>query len=149
MSNDQPAQAVIRGEHVGLRPVVQSDLAVLEAWTNDSEIHSSYNTFGLKRTNGIEQGFQTEGLLADDQATLMILTLAGEIVGSMSYHQVGYGPHSRAYNMGLSIVPEQRGKGGGDEKNWDFEMRAHGVMGAPDAEIKDRYVAYHAEGFAV
>src|SRR3954470_19428647 len=113
MNNDQPAQAVIRGERVGFRPVVQSDLAVLEAWTNDSNIHSSYNTFGLKRTNGIEQDFQVEGFLADDQGTLMIVTLTGEIIGSMSYHQVGYGPHSRAYNMGLSIVPEQRGKGYG------------------------------------
>ena len=117
MSSDQSKRAAIRGERVGLRPVIQSDIAVLESWANDTAITGIYNMFGLERTNGLEQGFHAQGLLDDRQGTLMIVTLAGEIVGSMSYHEVRYGPNSgsRAYNIGLSIVPEQRDKGYGTE----------------------------------
>ena len=100
MSSDQNKQAAIQGQRVGLRPVVQSDIAVLESWTNDSAIQGSYNMFGLERENGQMSGFQARGLLDDDQGTLMIVTLAGQIIGSMSYHEVRYGPNvgSRAYN---------------------------------------------------
>ncbi len=117
MSNDQHKQPVIHGQRVGLRPVEQSDIAVLDSWTNDSAIQGSYNMFGLERMNGLASGFQARGLLDDDQGTLMIVTLAGQIVGSMSYHEVRYGPNtgSRAYNIGLSITPEYRNKGYGSE----------------------------------
>jgi RimJ/RimL family protein N-acetyltransferase len=117
MSSDQNKQAAIQGQRVGLRPVVQSDIAVLESWTNDSAIQGSYNMFGLERTNGLASSFQARGLLDDDQGTLIIVTLAGEIVGSMSYHEVRYGPNagSRAYNIGLHITPEYRNKGYGSE----------------------------------
>jgi len=102
---------------VGLRPVVQSDIAVLDSWTNDLAIQGGYNMFGLERENGLASSFQARGLLDDDQGTLMIVTLAGAIIGSMSYHEVRYGPNvgSRAYNIGLSIVPEYRNRGYGSE----------------------------------
>jgi RimJ/RimL family protein N-acetyltransferase len=117
MSSDQNKHAVIQGQRAGLRPVVQSDIAVLDSWTNDSAIQGSYNMFGLERENGSASGFQACGLLDDDQGTLMIVTLAGAIVGSISYHQVRYGPNigSRAYNIGLNITPEYRNKGYGSE----------------------------------
>lgn len=117
MSSDQNKQAAIQGQRVGLRPVVQSDIAVLDSWINDAAIQGSYNMFGLQRENGSASGFQARGLLDDDQGTLMIVTLAGAIVGSMSYHEVRYGPNvgSRAYNIGLNIVPEYRNKGYGSE----------------------------------
>jgi RimJ/RimL family protein N-acetyltransferase len=117
MSNHQHKQPAIQGQHVGLRPVEQSDIAVLDSWTNDTAIQGSYNMFGLERMNGLASGFQARGLLDDDQGTLMIVTLAGQIVGSMSYHEVRYGPNagSRAYNIGLSITPEYRNKGYGSE----------------------------------
>src|SRR4051794_37182350 len=114
---DQPKPAAIQGQRVGLRPVVQSDIALLDSWTNDLAIHGNYNMFGLKPENGAMAGFQARGLLDDDHGTLMIVTLQGAIVGSMSYHVVHYGPNSgsRAYNIGLSIVPEYRSKGYGSE----------------------------------
>jgi aminoglycoside 6'-N-acetyltransferase len=108
---------VIRGERVGLRPVIQSDIDVLDSWTNDSAINGSYNMFGLAPMNGNASGFQARGLLDDHQGTLMIVTLMGEIVGGMSYHEVRYGPNagSRAFNIGLHINPEHRGKSYGSE----------------------------------
>ena len=114
-SHNKPV--AIQGQRVGLRPVIESDIAVLDAWVNDQAIHSGYNMFGLEPENGALAGFQARGLLDDEHATLMIVTLDGAIVGSMSYHVVRYGPNSgsRAYNIGLSIVPEQRNQGYGSE----------------------------------
>jgi RimJ/RimL family protein N-acetyltransferase len=117
MTNAQNKPAPILGQHVGLRPLMQSDIALLEAWTNDAAIHGSYNMFGLQRENGLAAGFQARGMLDDDQGTLMVAMLSGQIVGSATYHMVRYGPNvgSRAYNIGLSITPEHRGKGYGTE----------------------------------
>jgi aminoglycoside 6'-N-acetyltransferase len=117
MSGDQTKPPAIQGQRVGLRPVVQSDIAMLDAWTNDPAIQGGYNMFGLEPENGAMAGFQARGLLDDAQGTLMIVTLDGAIVGSMSYHEVRYGPNvgSRAYNIGLSIVPAYRNQGYGSE----------------------------------
>jgi aminoglycoside 6'-N-acetyltransferase len=117
MCDGEKKPPVIRGERVGLRPVIQSDIVVLDSWTNDVAVNSSYNMFGLEPMHGHGSGFQARGLLDDSQGTLMIVTLAGEIVGGMSYHEVRYGPNigSRAYNIGLHITPDQRGKGYGSE----------------------------------
>ena len=84
MSSDQNKPAAIQGQRVGLRPVVQSDIAVLDSWTNDLAIQGDYNMFGLERENGSASGFQARGLLDDDQGTLMIVTLAGAIVGYLA-----------------------------------------------------------------
>jgi aminoglycoside 6'-N-acetyltransferase len=108
---------MIQGDLVCLRPVKQADLPLLEAWQNDAEIQSEYNSFGLKRSDNQERAFAEHGLLTDQLSTLMIVTQAGEPVGTMSFHQVHYGPNSGslAYNIGLSIVPAHRGKGYGTE----------------------------------
>ena len=117
MSSDHNKPPAIQGQRVGLRPVAQSDIAVLDAWTNDQAIQGGYNMFGLEPENGAMAGFQARGLLDDDHGTLMIVTLDGAIVGLMSYHVVRYGPNSgsRAYNIGLSIVPAYRNQGYGSE----------------------------------
>lgn len=108
---------MIRGALVNLRPVTRADLPQLEAWRNDSEFNSEYNTFGLNPNHGLEQGFNEDGLLTDRQAMLLIVTQAGEVVGDIGYHQAVYGPNSgsRVYNIGLSIAPAHRGRGYGVE----------------------------------
>lgn len=108
---------MIRGESVCLRPVEQADLPTMAAWTNDVDVNSQYNFFGLKTTQGLEQSFMEHGLLSDRHGNLLIVTPSGEIVGSASYRQVGYGPNSgsQAYEIGLSLLPERRGRGYGTE----------------------------------
>ncbi|MFZ2421587.1 MAG: GNAT family protein [Anaerolineae bacterium] len=108
---------MIQGNFICLRPVKQADLSLLEAWQNDVEIQSEYNAFGLKRFDNQERAFAEHGFLTAQLSTLMIVTPAGEAVGTMSFHQVHYGPNSGslAYNIGLNIVPTHRGKGYGTE----------------------------------
>ena len=109
---------MIKGEKVGLRPVQSLDLPVLEGWTNDPLYNSEYNNFGFQHTGQLAAQFDKDGLLDSRGGALLVFELVTEeIVGSVSYHQVVYGPNegSRPYNVGITLVPEQRGKGYGAE----------------------------------
>jgi RimJ/RimL family protein N-acetyltransferase len=108
---------MIQGEKVYLRVVTQADLALLEAWENDPAYNSEFNSFGLRPVGLLAKRFAEEGMLGVRYGKLLIVSNEGGLVGDMSYHQVGYGPNegSRTYNIGISLVPEQRGKGYGTE----------------------------------
>lgn len=109
---------MLQGEKVYLRPVRQEDLPDLAARENNISIISEYNFFGLHQENGREKRFLEDGLLSAQYGTLMIVAREGDqVVGDMSYHPVRYGPNdgSLAYNFGIVLLPEHRGKGYGVE----------------------------------
>lgn len=105
------------GDRVQIRPVRRDDLEILESWVNDIEIEGVFNDFGFEGFEGMAASFEKSGLIDDQQATIIIETLAGEIVGGLSYYQAVYGPKSfhRVYGIGLHVVPDHRGKGYGTE----------------------------------
>ena len=39
---------MIQGKRIHLRVVTQADLALLNAWANDPQVHSEYGAFGLQ-----------------------------------------------------------------------------------------------------
>jgi aminoglycoside 6'-N-acetyltransferase len=108
---------MIHGTLINLRPVTREDLPLLDAWANDREFTSEYNDFGLAPADAYSQGFAENGLLSERQGTLLIVTQDGVVVGDVSYHPEMYGPNiaSRAYNIGISIHADHRGKGYGAE----------------------------------
>lgn len=108
---------MIRGEKINLRPVTRADLALLAGWANDLSYNSEFNSFGLEPAGALERGFAEEGLLSARYGLLLIMTQDGEVVGDVSYHQEAYGPNegSRAYNIGIRIAEQRRGKGYGSE----------------------------------
>jgi RimJ/RimL family protein N-acetyltransferase len=108
---------MIKGELIALRPVERDDLATIESWTNDVDANGVYNMFGLEGRQGMQRGFGETGLLDERHGTLLIVTPDRDLVGTMSYHQVMYGPNSgsRAYNIGISLLAAHRGKGFGVE----------------------------------
>jgi RimJ/RimL family protein N-acetyltransferase len=109
---------MLHGEKIYLRPVRQDDLPILAARANDIAFLTEFNFFGLHRHNGLEKYFQEDGLLSQEHGTLVVVTYASDqIVGDVSYRQVRYGPGyaSIAYNLGIALAPEHRGKGYGVE----------------------------------
>lgn len=108
---------MIQGEKLRLRVVTQSDLALLNDWANDLQVHSEYGSFGLRPAGSFERRFAEDGLLSTRFGQLLVVTHDDTPVGLVDYHQVGYGPNegSKAYNIGISIVAEHRGKGYGVE----------------------------------
>ncbi len=108
---------MIQGDQIWLRPVRAADIPLLETWLNNVEVNSAYNTFGLRPTTGLDNYFSVSGFLSDQQGELLIVTPDDTIVGSITYRQVAYGPNngSQAYEIGLHLVPEARGRGYGTE----------------------------------
>ena len=108
---------MIQGEKIRLRVVTQADLALLNAWANDLQVQSEYGSFGLHPAGSLERGFAEDGLLSSQYGQLLVVTHDDAPVGLVDYHRVGYGPNegSRAFNIGISIVAEHRGKGYGVE----------------------------------
>lgn len=108
---------MIQGEKIRLRVVTQADLALLNAWSNDLQANGEYNTFGLHPAGSIERGFAEDGLLGSRNGQLLVVAPDDTPVGIVSYHQERHGPNegSIVFNIGISIVASQRGKGYGVE----------------------------------
>ena len=109
---------MLHGEKIYLRPIRQDDLPILAARANDIAFLSEFNFFGLHQEIGLEKQYHEDGLLGPQRGTLVVVTCdSDQVVGDVSYHQVRYGPGdtSIAYNFGISLAPEHRGKGYGVE----------------------------------
>lgn len=108
---------MLQGNKLRLRVVTRNDLKQLEAWNNDWKFQSSFNTFDLKPSGSLEQRFNEDGLISSRYGTLVVVTFDDTIIGDVSYHQVHYGPNegSMAYNIGIALAPEHRGKEHGVE----------------------------------
>ncbi|GAC1386366.1 MAG: GNAT family protein [Ktedonobacteraceae bacterium] len=110
-------ERMIQGEKICLRIVTRTDLVLLTAWENDLQVHSEYNSFGLRSADSYEKGFAENGLLSAQYGLLLIVTQENIVVGFVSYHQARYGPNegSTAYNIGISIAAAHRSKGYGTD----------------------------------
>ncbi len=109
---------MIYGDHVYLRPFTRADLPLFDAHANDPIFNGEFNTFELAGSGGLENGFNHSGLLDARQGMLVVAVRDTDVVaGSVSYHQTRYGPNegSQAYNIGITLAPEHRGKGYGVE----------------------------------
>lgn len=69
------------------------------------EIAGEFNTFG----------HPGELRVPPDVGRMIVALDDGTPIGSVSWHSTGYGPNarSRAWNIGITIVPQQRGRGHG------------------------------------
>ena len=108
---------MLHGEKIYLRPVRQDDLPILTARANDIAFLTEFNFFGLQRHNGLERQFQEDGLLSQERGTLVVVTCeSDQVVGDVNYRRVRYGGEgSIAYDVGIALAPEHRGKGYGVE----------------------------------
>ena len=109
---------MLSGDKIYLRPFRQDDLPIFAIRANDIAFLTEFNFFGLHQQNGLERHFQENGLLSQEYGTLVVVTHdSDQVVGDVSYRQVRYGPGnaSIAYNIGIVLAPEHRGKNYGVE----------------------------------
>ena len=87
-----------------MRPAEPADEPFL-ALVRRPEIAGEFNDFGEPR----------EPPPATDVGRMIVVLDDGTPIGSVSWHSVGYGPNrrSRAWNIGITILPEHRGRGHG------------------------------------
>src|SRR5579859_7834822 len=98
---------------VRLRPVREADLATLA--DGESRAADPWNWFRFTSADGRRRRFAENGLLGEDSGTLAVESPDGELAGSVSWHTVQHGPSAacQALNIGISLLPSQRGQGYG------------------------------------
>lgn len=102
---------------VRLRDVTLDDLQLLESWETP-EMRGEFNDFDLPPHGSLREALEKGSLRNERNGTLIVERVAdGRAVGTVSWHQVWYGPNdpSKAWNIGIALIPGGRGQGLGPE----------------------------------
>jgi RimJ/RimL family protein N-acetyltransferase len=97
---------------VRLRPVREADLAALsEGHSRDAD---PWNWFQHTPESAMRRRF-ADGMLSEEAGSLAVETPEGVLAGGVSWFTVQHGPTAacRAFNIGISLLPGQRGHGYG------------------------------------
>jgi RimJ/RimL family protein N-acetyltransferase len=99
-----------------LRPVRGDEVELLERWRADPATQGRFGWYGFAPPGALRRRHDDDGLLGEDRGNL-IVEADGAAIGEVSYHAVHHGPPpaSRAYNIGIWLLPEHRGRGHGSE----------------------------------
>lgn len=139
---------------VRLREISIDDVELVDGWAASPEIEGEFNDFGLPHRS-IRQVTLEGRLVGEGGGTLLVETLDGTPIGTMSWHAVTYGPNpeSRAWNIGISLIPEARGHGYGVEaqrllgRRLFAETAANRVEASTDVENLAEQRALEKAGF--
>ena len=96
---------------VSLRPVRESDLEYFDLWgTPEADV---FNFFGFRTPHRARRAFAENGLISAEGGMLLVVDDDGRVIGDVGWHAEEYGPgvQSRAYNIGVRLLPERRGQG--------------------------------------
>jgi RimJ/RimL family protein N-acetyltransferase len=101
-----PATMVV----VRLRPVRSDDIPLLCGSDPNAD---PFGFYGFTPTNALERAFAANGLISDDNGTLAVEDENGTVAGTVGWFAVRHGPAStaRALNIGIALLPQQRGRG--------------------------------------
>lgn len=95
---------------ISLRPVRPDDIALLAGGDPQDD---PFGFYGFIATNALERAFAANGLISDDNGTLIVEDDHGAVVGTVGWFAVQHGPASaaRALNIGIALLPQHRGRG--------------------------------------
>ncbi|MEO8252004.1 MAG: GNAT family protein [Chloroflexota bacterium] len=103
---------------VRLRPGTLDDADLLDSWAASLEARGPFNDFGEPRGRSYRDMLAGGPLLDENHGELVIERIRDrEPIGTIGWHAVWNGPNheSRAWNFGISLIPEARGHGYGVE----------------------------------
>jgi RimJ/RimL family protein N-acetyltransferase len=106
----------VAGDRVRLRRATVADAGLLELWQS-VENRGEFNDFGMP-FRPLSDAILESGLIGEQGGTLVVESVPGGVpIGSVSWRTVHYGPspESAAWNIGISLIPEARGRGFGSE----------------------------------
>jgi RimJ/RimL family protein N-acetyltransferase len=102
---------------VRLRDVTIDDVELLDYWEAPDQ-SGAFNDFGPRPRKPLREQLAKGPLRGEGGGTVIVERVSdGVPVGTVSWHTVMYGPNaaSRAFNIGIALVPEARGQGLGRE----------------------------------
>ncbi len=131
------------------------DLDLIKSWANDIEAVTHFNFFGYHSNQQIEKNFELKSALGEEKGGFMVINKEGEPLGDVSYRAVQHGPGvaSRAYEIGIALLPLNRGQGYGVEAqkllaDYLFSITAvQRIQATTDIENKAEQRALEKAGF--
>lgn len=103
---------------VRLRRATLDDARLLELWSSSPHYMGEFNDFGLSPRPTAYESIEKNGLVGEHGGTLMVEQLPdNEPIGTVSWRLVRYNPNPEyfAWNIGISLIPEARGRGLGTQ----------------------------------
>ncbi|MFF4602329.1 GNAT family N-acetyltransferase [Streptomyces sp. NPDC001339] len=98
-------------EVLPLRPFRESELPVLDRMLNDPEVLGQYAWTGWSgNTTALRQRWERDRLLSPD-VSMLALVRQDAAVGAMTWRPVAYNGVSQCWNVGVFVLPEERGRG--------------------------------------
>jgi RimJ/RimL family protein N-acetyltransferase len=108
----------IRGVLVTLRDLALDDADRHDAWAADPAVRGEFNDFGVP-ANPVDRETLAKRPFRNERNGELLIERRdnGTPIGLVSWHLERYGPNeqSGAWNIGLSLLPDARGRGYGTE----------------------------------
>ena len=102
-------------EEIGLRPVREEDLTMLEELTQDPEKTGEFEWFGWSDLRYWRRGWDENGLVGSDGGVLMV-TRGDQRLGFVDWRRrPAAAAGSHCWEIGIMLVPEFRGRGYGTQ----------------------------------
>ena len=100
---------------VRLRDATLADADLLDAWARSPQAKGEFNDFGIEPDEDSLRETLAVGPLRNERNGQLVVERAadGQPIGTVGWHEnlYGPGPRSRAWNIGISLIPEARGQG--------------------------------------
>ena len=100
---------------IRLRPVVEDDLPLLEM-QEDPSAAGEYAWYAFRDPGSRRRQFAAHAMIGEDRG-LLAIDVDGRFVGEVSWIRMHNGPppNGDCWNIGIWLLPEERGKGYGSE----------------------------------
>ena len=97
-----------------LRPIRVEDLDVLARWKTDPEAAGEFQWLGYGSSRPYRERVINDQVFSDDGGALAVVD-GDTLCGDVSWHRVSTSPVGDSYcwNIGILLLPKQRGKGHG------------------------------------
>ncbi|KUH38607.1 MULTISPECIES: GNAT family N-acetyltransferase [Streptomyces] len=102
-------------DHVRLRPVAEKDLDLFERLHEDRAELGEHGFFGYRNPGQLRRQWAEHGFLSAQGGRLTIAADDDRFVGEVQWHEVLQGPASPCWNIGVSLLTAERGKGYGKQ----------------------------------
>lgn len=101
-------------DHVHLRPITERDLALLERLHEDPAEAGELGFFGYREPGLLRRQWAEHGFLTAKGGRLAVAADDDDrCVGEVQWHEVHHGLISPCWNIGISLLTAERGKGYG------------------------------------
>jgi RimJ/RimL family protein N-acetyltransferase len=100
-------------QRVRLRPVESGDVATFNRANTDEAVCGTFMWWGFRSGDRLQARLDSGEVISDTHGMLAVESMQGELLGDVSWNVVDntMPPHGRCWNLGISLLPEARGKG--------------------------------------